>query len=136
VNYDDHPEHDTKRHLLRLVAKLALADQRTGPASQERHQVQSALGNSTPAICGLPFIPPIRNEAGNAHHENDDQVSSGGDSDVLIMSFGSVPFNLLRSSFLVTLLDWSEPSCSSSAPNKTPQSSHFERKNGENVEGE
>jgi hypothetical protein len=116
VKNDEHPEHDTKRHLLRLMAKLPLADQGTGPATEERHQVQSALGHSTPAIGGLPFVPPICNETDGAHHENDDQVSSGSDSHVFITSFGSVPFDSLRSSLLVALLEWSEPSRIHKAP--------------------
>src|ERR1700676_3351941 len=77
------------------MAKVSLGHQRTGPSTQERHQVQSAFGHSTPAICGLPFIQPVCNVTGNTHHDYDDQVSGGGGFHVLSTSYStSIPCSL------------------------------------------
>ena len=80
VEYNDNPEHDAKRCLLRLMAKLPLAHQRTGPSTQERHQVQSGLGHATPAVGGLPFIDPVCNKANETHHDNYDHVACSSNS--------------------------------------------------------
>jgi hypothetical protein len=71
--YDnDYPKHDAKRHLLCLMAKLSLTHQRTGPATQERHQVQSALGHPPPAVAGLPLVEAVCDKANDTHDANHD----------------------------------------------------------------
>src|ERR1700719_1167760 len=80
------------------MAKMSLSHHRTGPPTQDRHQVQSAFGHSTPAVCGLPFIQPVCNETGNTHHDDDDQVSGGGGFHVLSTSYStSIPCSLYHS---------------------------------------
>jgi hypothetical protein len=72
VAHNDHPEHESERHLLGLMAKVSLAEQRTRPSSQKRHQMQSTLGYSTTALGGSPLIQPVGQEASKTHHGNDD----------------------------------------------------------------
>src|SRR5262249_54577052 len=78
------------------MAKLALAQQRTRPATEECQHVQSTLGHSTTAVCSLPFIQPVCNEAGETHDDYDAQVACGGNSHVLVFAFRSVPCFILR----------------------------------------
>jgi len=68
------------------MAKVSLADQRTGPSAQKRHQVQSSLGYSTTAVDGSPLIQPVGNEANETHPGNDDQVC-GGNRHGLLFAF-------------------------------------------------
>src|SRR5207237_5768499 len=89
VKDNHHPEHDAERQLLCLMAKLSLADQRAGPSSQERHQVQGALGHSATGIGRSPLIQPVGKEANKTHHGNDDQVSCGGNFHVLWFFFAN-----------------------------------------------
>jgi hypothetical protein len=72
------------------MAKVPLAEQRTRPSSQERHQVQSMLGNSTVALDGFPLIQPVGQEANQTHHGYDDTVSDCGNNHDLLFAFRSV----------------------------------------------
>jgi hypothetical protein len=90
MTYNDHPEYDAEGHLLGFMAKVSLAEQRTRPSFQERHQMQSTLGYSTIALDGFPLIQPVGQETNQTHHGNDDPVSDGGDNHDLLFAFRSL----------------------------------------------
>jgi hypothetical protein len=70
------------------MAKESLAQQGTGPSSQERQQVQSTLGHPTTAVPSLSLVPPVGDEANLTHCQNDDQVASGGSFHLLLVVLG------------------------------------------------
>ncbi len=84
---DDHgPEHDQEGEFLRLVAEVPLPDQRSGPAAEERQELQRAFGDTPTATGGTLLIPAVGNEAGKAHHEDDAEVSDECGNHAIILS--------------------------------------------------
>lgn len=68
------PEHNLERNLLRFMPEVSLSQKGSGPAAQQRQQVQRFLWRSPAIKFRLPLVPPVRAESGNAHHQSRDQI--------------------------------------------------------------
>lgn len=75
---DDDPEGDQERWLPRFVAELALSQNRTRPPAEQSQQVQRPLGHSPPADSGSPLVQSVSDEADEAGHGDQPEVSGGG----------------------------------------------------------
>jgi hypothetical protein len=72
------------------MAKVSLAEQRTRPSAQKRHQMQSTLGNSTTALGSSPLIQPVGQEANQTHDGNNNPVNDCGNNHDLLLAFSSL----------------------------------------------
>jgi len=67
---------------LGFVAKQSLPDQRTGPATEERQELQGAFWYTTTSVARTPLIPSVREKAHKAHEEDSGQVDCNGGNGV------------------------------------------------------
>jgi len=67
---------------LGLVAKQSLPDQRTGPATEERQELQGAFWYTTTSVSCTPLIPSVGGKTHKAHDEDSSQVDRNGGTGV------------------------------------------------------
>jgi len=63
---------------LGFVAKQSLPDQRTGPATEERQELQGAFWYTTTSVARTPLIPSVGGKTHKAHDEGIGQVDRNG----------------------------------------------------------
>lgn len=79
VAQDGQPEDEAEAFLDGLVAEEFLTGDRSGPAAEEREDVQLQLGNAVAFLLRSAFVDTVNNERCQTHHSepdgaNDDRI--------------------------------------------------------------